>query len=53
MAKYKLSIKEIEFDQLLERKVIKNNKTSGKICLPKDLIGKKVYVVIPTERDNE
>ena len=32
-------------NRLLERNVTKNNKTSGKITVPKKLINKKVYVV--------
>jgi len=32
-------------NRFLERNVIKNNKTSGKITLPPKLINKKVYVV--------
>lgn len=35
----------IKVNKLMERNVIKNNQSSGKIHLPKNLIGKKVYVV--------
>ena len=35
----------LTFDRLIAKNVISNNKTSGKITLPKELIGKKVYVV--------
>jgi len=34
-----------DVNKLLERKVIKNNSTSGKITVPPSLINKKVYVV--------
>ena len=33
------------------KKVISNNKTSGKITLPKSLVGKEVYIVIPEENE--
>ncbi len=46
MSKGRLIIREIKFSQLLERRVIKNNRSSGKVTLPKHLIGKKVYIVI-------
>lgn len=36
--------KAIAFNKLWLKKVIKNNETSGKITLPKELIGKEVYV---------
>ena len=32
-------------NRMIERKVIKNNSTSGKITVPTPLINKKVYVV--------
>jgi len=32
-------------NRLLERNVIKNNNTSGKINVPTPLIGKKIFVV--------
>ena len=38
-------LKSIKVNKLLERKVIKNNTTSGKISVPPALINKKVYVV--------
>lgn len=41
-----LILEKIEFDNLAERLVGKNNKTSGKITLPKEWIGKKVYVIL-------
>jgi len=44
-----LILKEIEFDDVHKRKVTKNNSTSGKVALPKELIGKKVYVVVTDE----
>lgn len=38
-------LKSIKVNKLLERNVIKNNPTSGKISVPPSLINKKVYVV--------
>ncbi|MCF7860976.1 hypothetical protein K9M79_01930 [Candidatus Woesearchaeota archaeon] len=43
--KGELILKKITFDDALIRKVSKNNKTSAKITLPVDLIGKEVYVI--------
>jgi putative transposon-encoded protein len=40
----KLILEEKKFNRILEKVVIKNNDSSGKITLPKDLIGKKVFV---------
>jgi len=39
-------LNQVEFDAYTEREVFKNNDTSGKITLPKNWIGKKVYVMI-------
>jgi len=36
----------IKISQIAEKKVIKNNDSSGKILVPKKLIGKKVYVFV-------
>ncbi len=44
--KGRLILKEIIFDDVHKRKVGKNNKTSGKVTLPIELIGKEVYVVV-------
>lgn len=44
--KGRLILKEVSFDKLWIRKVIKNNETSGKVSLPKKLIDKEVYVII-------
>ena len=43
----RLILEEVSFNRLLKRKVNANNKTSGKISLPHDLIGKEVIVIIP------
>ena len=51
MASGKLTLRDIEYEQLLERKVSKNNASSGKITMPKEYIGKRVYVVVPKEED--
>jgi len=40
-----LILKEIRFEQVFKRKVMRSGKV-GKIYLPKDLIGKQVYVVV-------
>lgn len=48
-----LIIEQIEFDDALKKKVVKNNKTSGKITVPKELIGKEVYVVIQSIVQND
>lgn len=53
MTRYRVITKDIHADQLLIRKVIKNNNTSGKVSLPKSLIGKKVYVVVPEDEKDE
>lgn len=44
--KGQLILKEIEFDEVYERHVHKCNDRSGKITLPVDLIGKRVYVIV-------
>lgn len=41
----KIILNAIEYNQVLESKVINNNVSSGKIQVPKELIGKKVCVV--------
>lgn len=40
----KIVLEERKFNRILEKVVMKNNSSSGKINLPKDLIGKKVFV---------
>lgn len=42
-----LIIEKIDFKRMIERTVHKSNKSSGKITLPKELVGKKVIVIIP------
>ena len=44
--KGRLILKEIEFNKVWKKTVTKNNDTSGKIQLPKDLIGKEVYIIL-------
>jgi len=44
--KGRLILKEIEFDRVWKKIVSKNNETSGKVQLPKDLIGKEVYIIL-------
>lgn len=40
----KIILEEKKFNRIIEKVVIKNNDSSGKITLPKDLIGKKIFV---------
>lgn len=47
--KGRLILKEILFKDVHKRKVGKNNKTSGKVTLPTELIGKEVYIVVSNE----
>jgi len=42
-----LTLKKIDYKRILSRTVTKNNGTSGKISLPRELLGKEVYVVVP------
>ena len=51
MVSGKITLRDIEYDQLLERLVSRNNASSGKVTVPKDYIGKRVYVVVPKEED--
>ena len=46
----KLSLGDIEIDEILTREVVRNNKTSSKIYLSKKFENKIVYVIIPKER---
>lgn len=41
----KITLKSIDYNRVIDKQVFKNNETSGKITLPKELIGKTVYVV--------
>ena len=47
--KGRLILKEIQFDQVYQRTVHKSNERSGKVTLPPDLIGKRVYVIVEPE----
>ena len=40
----KIILEERIFNRILEKVVMKNNSSSGKINLPKSLIGKKIFV---------
>ena len=51
MVSGKITLRDIEYDQLLERRVHRNNASSGKVSVPKDYIGKRVYVIFPKEDD--
>lgn len=42
----KIKIKPIEFSEIYELEVKRANRTSGRIYLPSEFIGKKVYVLI-------
>lgn len=41
-----LILEQISFEDAYKKKVIKNNDTSGKVTLPKELIGKEVYIIV-------
>jgi len=43
-----LTLKKIDYRRVLSRNVIKNNSTSGKVTVPPALIGKEVYIVVPS-----
>ena len=47
-----LILKQIEFNRVYHRKVSSNNKTSGKVTVPRELIGKSVYVVVDVNNVN-
>lgn len=47
-----LVLKQVEFDDYLKRRVHKSNKTSGKITVPTNWIGKQVYVIL-TEQNGK
>jgi putative transposon-encoded protein len=40
----KIILEEKRFNRSMDKIVMKNNDSSGKINLPKDLIGKKIFV---------
>ena len=48
-----LVLEEVKFDRMLKRKVHRSNKTSGKVTLPPDLVGKEVIIIIPSKRLNK
>lgn len=43
----KLSLQDIPLKRILVRNVLRNNKTSGKITVPTELVNKEVYILIP------
>ena len=47
-----LILEKVEFSQIRERIVGRNNDTSGKITLPPEWIGKKVYAVLVKDDKN-
>ena len=47
--KGRMFLNEISFDQVYQRTVHKSNERSGKVTLPPELIGKRVYVVVEPE----
>jgi putative transposon-encoded protein len=51
MTRGRLMIREVEFEDLLKRRVIDNNETSGKVTLPKHFVGRTVYVMIAQEEE--
>jgi len=46
-----LILEQINFEYVYKRKVTTNNKTSSKVTLPKELIGKYVYVIVDSGED--
>ena len=50
MKEGKILLNDIDFTDIAEKKVVRNNTTSGKITLPVNLIGKKVIVIFPKEK---
>lgn len=44
--KGELVLEKIPISKIAEKKVIKNNASSGKVLLPKNMIGKKVYILL-------
>jgi len=48
-----LVIQQVHFKRILIRNVVKNDPkgSQGKIALPKDLIGKQVYVIRPIDEE--
>ncbi len=51
--KGKIIISEKDFNRMIQKNVMKNNKTSGKVLLPKNMVGNKVYVVWSEGRKKE
>ncbi|MCK4797257.1 MAG: hypothetical protein KAT05_07730 [Spirochaetes bacterium] len=45
-----LILEKVDFNRVLTRTVHKSNKSSGKITLPLDLVGKEVIIVIPNKK---
>jgi len=48
--KGRLILEEIHFDHVYKRAVKPHSDTSGRIYLPKELIGKTVYVIVDLNR---
>ena len=48
----KIILEERKFNRIVDKTVMKNNDSSGKITLPKNLIGEKVYVVWENAKDD-
>lgn len=44
--------KKVDFEDVIEKKVIKNNNTSCKVNLPKNLEGRTVYILISKEGED-
>jgi len=47
-----LILNQIEFVNCVKRVPIKNNQTSAKVTVPKDWIGKTVYIILKKEEKN-
>jgi len=49
--KGRLVLEEIKFDQVFKRQVKPHSVSSGRIYLPKELLGKTVYVIVEVNDD--
>ena len=48
--KGRLILEEVTFERIWTKKVVKNNDTSCKVTLPKELINKEVYVIVKGDK---
>ncbi|NQU98069.1 hypothetical protein HQ533_01260 [Candidatus Woesearchaeota archaeon] len=43
----KLTLQDIPINRILVRRVSKNNDTSGKLTVPRELVDREVFILIP------